>query len=191
MIIIRIYVDNCLIIGKDESIDCLIYELKKHEFNLKVERNVNEYLSCCIEELKDERKLTTIQPLLLTCLIKNFVEEIKGKRKFLTPGTQRSKVQRSTINMDVLDLQSQRKYRSGVGMLLYLTKYSRPDITKFVQGLSKFMDSATWGAYKELLRVIKFVIHTKTFGLKVQPKLDNNLGWDLKFFCDSSWAEDF
>jgi hypothetical protein len=34
MIIIRIYVDNCLIIGKDESIDCLIDELKKHEFNL-------------------------------------------------------------------------------------------------------------------------------------------------------------
>jgi hypothetical protein len=44
------------------------------------------------------------------------------------------------------------------------------------------MDSATWGAYNELLRVIKFVIDTKTFGLKVQPKLDNNLGWDLKIF---------
>jgi hypothetical protein len=42
MIIIRIYVDDCLINGKDESIDCLIDELKKYEFNLKVERNVNE-----------------------------------------------------------------------------------------------------------------------------------------------------
>jgi hypothetical protein len=40
------------------------------------------------------------------------------------------------------------------------------------------------------LRVIKFVIDTKTFGLKVQPKLDNNLGWDLKIFCDSDWAGD-
>jgi hypothetical protein len=50
IIIIRIYVDDCLIIGKDGSIDCLIDELKKPEFNLKVERNVNEYLSCCIEE---------------------------------------------------------------------------------------------------------------------------------------------
>jgi uncharacterized Zn ribbon protein len=28
MIIIGIYVNNCLIIGKDESIDCLIDELK-------------------------------------------------------------------------------------------------------------------------------------------------------------------
>jgi hypothetical protein len=68
MIIIGIYVDNCLIIGKDEIIDCLIDELKKHEFNLKVERNMNEYLSCCIEELKDEGNLSMIQPHLLTRL---------------------------------------------------------------------------------------------------------------------------
>jgi hypothetical protein len=83
MIIIRIYVDNCLIIGKDKSIDCLIDELKKHEFNMKVERNVNEYLSCYIEESKDERKPTMIQPHLLTRLIKNFGEEIEGKRSSL------------------------------------------------------------------------------------------------------------
>jgi hypothetical protein len=52
------------------------------------------------------------------------------------------------------------------------------------------MDSATLGAYNELLRVIKLVVDTKTFGLKVQPKLDNNLGWDLKIFCNSNWAGD-
>jgi hypothetical protein len=46
------------------------------------------------------------------------------------------------------------------------------------------------GIYNELLRMIKFVIDTKTFGLKVQPKLDNNLGWNLKIFCDSDWAGD-
>jgi hypothetical protein len=52
------------------------------------------------------------------------------------------------------------------------------------------MDSVTWGVLNELLRVIKFFIDTKTFGLKVQPRLDNNLGWDLKIFCDSNWADD-
>jgi hypothetical protein len=182
MIIIGIYVDDCLIIGKKENIDCLIDELKKHEFILKVEKNVNEYLSCCIEESRDEAKLTMIQPHLLTCLIKNFGEKIEEKRNFLTPGRPRFKVQRSKINMVVLDPQSQRKYRSGVGTLLYLTKYSQSDISNIVQELSKCMDSATLGAYNQLLRVIKFVIDTKTFGLKVQPKLDNNLGWDLKIF---------
>jgi hypothetical protein len=89
-----------------------------------LKRNVNEYLSCCIEESKVEGKLTMIQPHLLACLFKNFGGEIKGKRKFLTSGTPRLKIQRSTITMDVLDTQSQRKYRSGVSMLLYSTKYS-------------------------------------------------------------------
>jgi hypothetical protein len=46
------------------------------------------------------------------------------------------------------------------------------------------MDSVTWGAYNEILSVIKFIIDNKSFGLKVQPRLDNNLGWDLKIFCD-------
>jgi hypothetical protein len=124
MIIIGIYVNDCLIIGKEESIEYLVDELKKHEFNLNLERNVNEYLSCCIEESKGEGKLTMIQLHLLAFLIQNFGEEIEGKRKLLTPGTPRFKIQRSTINMDVLDTQSQRKYRSGVGMLLYFTKYS-------------------------------------------------------------------
>jgi hypothetical protein len=118
MIIIGIYVNDCLIIGKDKSIECSIDELKKYEFNLKVEKNVNEYLSCCIEESKDEAKLTMIQPHLLTRLIKNFGEEIEGKRKFLTPGMSRFKIQRSTINLEILDPQSERKHRSGVGMLL-------------------------------------------------------------------------
>jgi hypothetical protein len=58
----------------------------------KLKRNVNEYLSCCIEDSKDEGKLTMIQPHLLTCLIQNLGEEIEGKRKFLTPGMLRFKI---------------------------------------------------------------------------------------------------
>jgi hypothetical protein len=75
-------------------------------------------------------------------------------------------------------------------MLLYLTKYSCPDISNIVRELSKFMDSASWGSYQELLCVIKFVDNTKLFGLKVQPRLDDDLEWNLKIFCDSDWAGD-
>jgi hypothetical protein len=89
MIIIGNYVDDCLIIGKEESIENLIDELNNHEFNMKTERNVNECLSCCIEESKDKGKPTIIQPHLLICLIQNFGDEIKQKRKFLTPATPR------------------------------------------------------------------------------------------------------
>jgi hypothetical protein len=32
-----------------------------------------------------------------------------------------------------------------------------------------------------MLRVAKFVIDTKNFGLKVEPKIGENLEWNLKF----------
>jgi hypothetical protein len=92
--------------------------------------------------------------------------------------------------MDVLDPENQKKYCSGVGMLLYFTKYSRPNICNVVWELSKCMDSTNWGNYQEMLQIVKFVIDTKNFGLKVEPKINENLEWNLKLFCDSDWAGD-
>jgi hypothetical protein len=65
MLIIGIDVDDCFIIGKESSISKLLEDLKKHEFNLKIEKDVVEYLSCHIVESKKEAKLTMIQPHLL------------------------------------------------------------------------------------------------------------------------------
>jgi hypothetical protein len=46
-------------------------------------------------------------------------------------------------------------------MLLYLNKYSRPDFENVVRELSKCMDGANLAAYKEMLRVAKFILDTK------------------------------
>jgi hypothetical protein len=115
-------------------------------------------------------------------LTQKFGEEIEKMRKYLTPGTPRFKIQRSTDDLEVINDDLQRKYRSGVGMLLYFTKYSRPDISNIVRELSKCMNAASWGSYQELLRAIKFIDDTKSFGLKVMPKLDNDFSWNLKVF---------
>jgi hypothetical protein len=149
---------------------------------------VVEYLSCHIIESKNEAKFTMIQPHLLIQLTQKFGEEIKKMRKYLTPGTPRFKIQKSTHDLEVINDDLQRKYRCGVGMFLYLTKYSRPDISNIVRELSKFMNAASWSSCQELLRVIKFIDDTKFFGLKVMPKLDNDFSWNLKVFCDSDWA---
>jgi hypothetical protein len=63
-----------------------------------------------------------------------------------------------------------------------LTKYSNPNMFNIIRELLNRMYSATWGTYYKLLRVIKFVIDTKTSSLKVQPKLENNFGLNLKIF---------
>jgi hypothetical protein len=40
MLIVGIYVDDCLTIGKDLSISCLFTELKKYVLNLKIEKEL-------------------------------------------------------------------------------------------------------------------------------------------------------
>jgi hypothetical protein len=76
ILIIGIYVNDCLIIGKESSISNLLEDLKKHKFNLKIEKDVVKYLSCHIVESKNEAKLTMIQPHLLIGLTPKFGEEI-------------------------------------------------------------------------------------------------------------------
>jgi hypothetical protein len=72
-------------------------------------------------------------------------------------------------------------------MLLYLIKYSRPDLANVFRELSKFMDGANLDAYKELLRVAKFVLDTKDYYLKLNPIFENE-EWDLVSFSDSDWG---
>jgi hypothetical protein len=52
--------------------------------------------------------------------------------------------------VDKIDSVMQSKYRSGVGMLLYLIKYSRPDLADVVRELSKCMDDESLAAYREM-----------------------------------------
>jgi hypothetical protein len=52
-------------------------------------------------------------------------------------------------------------------MLLYLAKYSRPDIRDILRELCKFMDGARMGTHLEILRAIKFAPDTENFCLEI------------------------
>jgi hypothetical protein len=75
-------------------------------------------------------------------------------------------------------------------MLLYLIKYSRPDLSNAMRELSKCMDIATYGTFQEVLCVVKFVLDTKNNCFKIEPNFDNKNSWKLKVFSDSDWAGD-
>ena len=52
-----------------------------------------------------------------------------------------------------------------MGTLLYLTEHSTPDIANIVHELSKSIDGASKLQFREMLRVIKFILDTKDLGL--------------------------
>ena len=60
---------------------------------------------------------------------------------------------------------------------MYLVKHSRPNLANATKELSKLNDGANPQAYKELLRVIKYVIDTKNLELKIEPMGNYNKPW--------------
>ena len=103
-----------------------------------------------------------------------------------TPGTPHVGLRRPKEDDPIVDPEEHREYRSGVGMLMYLVKHSRPDIANAARELSKLMDKPMPATMKELYRVIKYVLDTESFGLKMDPiKMDNDKGFTIVLFSDS------
>jgi hypothetical protein len=124
VIMIGIYVDECLVIGKRDKIDELIVDLKTSRFNLKVEDNLTDYLSCQLIENAELKEILILQPHLINNFGAKFGDEVKSKRVYKTPETPRFKIVCPDNDDDIIEPNLQSRYRSGVGMLLYLIKYS-------------------------------------------------------------------
>jgi len=76
-------------------------------------------------------------------------------------------------------------------MLLYLLKHSRIDLGNPVRELTKVLKSHALLAYKEMLKIIKFVLDTATMGLKLVPTFTKDqLEWRLLGASASDWAND-
>jgi Reverse transcriptase (RNA-dependent DNA polymerase) len=189
IVIIAIYINDCLITGDDSNIIEVIEELKGYNFGLKVEDHLPDYLSCQIITNFDNKMLFIMQPHLIEYLEIKFGDEIMNLSNYGTPGTPRFKIVIPSENVDKIDPDLQARYRSGVGMLLFLIKNSRPDLANVLREFSKCMDAASHAAYKEMLRVMKFVVDTKQYCLKMQL-VDDRKDWDLVSYCDSDWAGD-
>jgi hypothetical protein len=94
-----------------------------------------------------ERKTTFVmQPHLINNLKEKFEKEVNNLSDYGTPGTPRFKIVRPSDETEKIDGDLQSTYCSGVGMLLYLIKYSRPDLANVVTELSKCMDGANLAA---------------------------------------------
>jgi len=189
LVFIAIWVDDSLLVGNEKAIDKTIEDLKSRGFTLKVEGTLQDYLSCEIT-LDRKNKIGWIhQPHLVDKLESKFGQMVKSLQNYRTPGTPGQHILR---NVDVkVDAEKHKIYRSGVGMLLYLVKHSRPDIANAVRELTKAMDGPSPAAYKEFLRVMKHTIDTKNFALRIKPIDPKDDGsWTIVVYCDSDYAGD-
>jgi hypothetical protein len=146
-----------------------------------VEEKVTDYLSCEIQVAKDGKSAWLGQPHMVNTIEKEFGEE----------GSVMMRDARDPSLWNCPSCRGRRdsRYKSGVGMLMYLLKHSRPDITNPIREITKVPGRCTQAAYKEMPRCIKFVLDTKLKGLKVEPVSEDGK-WQLVVYSDSDWAGD-
>ena len=144
-----------------------------------------------MESSQTPNKLYIHQPKLIKHLEGDFGALIKRTEKFFkTPAGPKTVIMRPEAGDPLISKSDQTVYRSGVGMLLYLVKHSRPEISNAVRELSKVGDGATKSHWKDLMRTIKYVIDTKDRGLKIRPLYPDNSTYTLEGITDSEYAGD-
>ena len=129
--IIIIYIDDMLIIGKEEAIDAAIKVLQGH-FQGKDPMSLEDYFGVQIVQSDDGNKAWLGQPTIIKSLEKQFGEKVTKKKMTITPRTP-GFIGAKVDDISKVDEKTQSMYRSGVGTLLYLTKHRRPNIANPVR----------------------------------------------------------
>jgi hypothetical protein len=177
------YVDDNLCIGDEKAIRAVVEEIPKHGLAVTVTENMDDYLSCQVLMNKDKTKAWVGQPHMVKKIINTFEDEVKGLQIYKTPGTPNKGLILAKEDEDRIDEARHSRYRTGTGMLLYCIKHSRPEISNAVRELSKCLSGPNEAAYKEMLRIIKYVKDTPDIGLRMEPQISEE--WNVEVFTDS------
>jgi hypothetical protein len=183
-----IYVDDGGIIATRSTIKAIL-EALGNEFVIKVLGPLKHFVGCHIIENDQKDTIWIHQPNLLRDLKGKFGEIIGKGKPAATPGAPKTTVMRPQEGDVLIGPEMQTQFRSGVGMLLYLIKHSRPEISNPVRELTKVVDGATHGHWKAMQRTIKYVLDTENYALKIKPNKKNGV-FTLGGVSDSEFGGD-
>ena len=171
ILILILCLHDCLLTRDKLAIESGIDNIKKM-FKVTITKNVKEYLGCRINTSR-KGEIMVRQPHIYKHLEDKFQDVLdmkwSEKKKIATPSTPAFKQVRVKEGERVLSPEEQTLYRSGVGILLYLVKHMRPDLSNATQELPKAMDVTNYLHWRELLQVITYALKTQEKDIVLKP----------------------
>jgi hypothetical protein len=163
------YVDDCLFFGKDQAvIDNKIARIQASGLKLTVEEDIFAFLGVEIVRKANGdielRQRGLIDKILLTC----------GMTHCNTKSTPCNQLPLGT-DPQGLPITGKFEYASAVGMLLYLSSNSRPDIQYAVHQCARFTHFPKKSHEDAILRICRYLQGTKDKGLIFKPSDDMTL----------------
>lgn len=174
-----VHVDDMIFSSNSMSLIHSKIEKLNESFELKCLGEVRNYLG--IEISKDEKGIFAIsQTSYIQKIASEFeLENSKGSKYPLAPGYH-------TL-VDENFLNSNKDYRKLIGMLLYVSTNTRPDISAAVAILAQRISKPRELDFTEALRIVKYLMSTKDEKLHM---FDERESISLTAYADSDWAED-
>lgn len=180
-LIVGVYVDDLLIIAKDETEIADFKSRLGREFDAKDLGEASHILSMRLKK-EGSGKLSLDQTAYAEDILETFgMTDARPASSPLDPGSKYEKG--DSRNPPREDLKF--RYRQAVGALLYLAGGTRPDIAFATAYMSQFSEHPTeehWSGIKHILRYIK---GTKSYALVFRKA-----GTCVQAFCDADWASD-
>ena len=188
IIYLGVHVDDASCIGNGTEIKKALEELKT-KLTIKELGTFDKYLGC--EVIRKDEKVWITQNALIKKLETKFGPKIMHLPIFEVPATAGTCLQRTKDEDEILDEEEHKNFRSGVGILLYLVKNSRPDIANAVRELTKVMDKPNTAHLQALYKTLKYVVDTKNRSICFDTNWKNvESNWELGSYSDSTYASD-
>ena len=130
-------------------------EMGKH-FTLDEGSKLSEYVGCKIDWDLENRTMKLTQPVLL----QSFSDEFDLPNAVPVTPAIAGDVLYIDEKDEIVGQEQQSEYRKGVGKLLHMMKWTRPDVIHSVREMTGFFARATTKHYDRMMRALKFCVST-------------------------------
>ena len=185
------WVDDIFIAGPKEAVDMVATDIQKH-FEIDDQGELHEYVGCKIDWDKEQGRIKWTQPVLLQSFKDEFDLPTTG-REPMTPATPGEVLQKTEEGSE-LDEQPHSIYRQGVGKLLHMGRWSRPEIGNAVRELTRMASKPAMAHLKAMYRLMQYCVNTENRGRVLKPTRSWDGQKEFKFRIrgrsDSDYAKD-
>ena len=183
------WIDDCLCVGSEKNVNDSKNEMSRR-FDCDDVGEVKEYLGCKVDVEINNSALKLTQPVLLQSFKDEFDLPNSGRVQNVLA------VAGSVLSPEVTDEEAlgdkeHGEYRTAVGKLLHVCRWSRPEIWNAIRELTRAVQKPGGRHMESAKKVMKYCVDTPKRGWYLKPGRKWNGNKDFKFKINGRSDSDF